>query len=195
MAKHAAAYWVSAPDVKTLPHHPQPEVALAGRSNVGKSSLLGMLLGQPSLVRVSRTPGRTQMLNAFTYGEQLVYVDLPGYGYAKLSHKERDRMGAMVQGYLTKRQELRGVLLLLDARRDEVSPLDRQVADEIMDAGRPLLLVVTKSDLLAKNVRLATIRRLEKSFGVQPGWSVACSSKTGEGKAELVARVRELCAG
>lgn len=187
-------YWTSGTKLDQLPPHGAVEVAFCGRSNVGKSSLLGMLLGSPRIVRTSRTPGRTQLVNLFNYGEDLVLADLPGYGYAKLSLQQRAQMHAMIGSYVRGREELRGVLLLLDARREEVAEQDRQMAAMAMEAGREVLLVATKSDLLGKNVRLNTLRRLEKSFGVPPGYTLACSSKTGEGKTELHARLRELAA-
>ena len=187
-----ASYWTSGAKLSQLPDHASCEIALCGRSNVGKSSLLGMLLGSPGLVRTSRTPGRTQLVNLFAYGEEFVFADLPGYGYAKLSLQQRAQMKGMVQEYVRRREPLRGVLLLLDARRDEVADHDKEMAAMAMDAGRQVLLVVTKSDLLAKNTRLGALRRLEKSFGVPPGWTLSCSSKTGEGKVELHARLREL---
>ena len=183
---------MSAPNEPGLSDHQLPEVALMGRSNVGKSSLLGMLLGAPSLVRTSRTPGRTQLLNLFHYGDKLAFMDLPGYGYAKLSHQERDRMARITHGYIVNRAPLKGVLLLLDARREEVSEADRQMAAFILKHDRPVLLVATKADLVPKNQRLAQQRRLEKSFGVPAGWSVMCSSKTHEGEKELWQRIHEL---
>lgn len=190
--KAQGRYWTSGTKLEQLPAHGAVEVALCGRSNVGKSSLLGMLLGSPRLVRTSRTPGRTQLVNLFNYGDELVLADLPGYGYAKLSLQQRAQMQAMVGSYVRHRPQLRGILLLLDARREEVAEQDRQMAALAVEAGRQVLLVVTKSDLLPNNVRLHTMRRLEKSFGVPPGWTLACSSKTGEGKGALHARLREL---
>lgn len=185
---------MSAPNEPGLSDHHLPEIALVGRSNVGKSSLLGMILGAPSLVRTSRTPGRTQLLNLFHYGDKLAFMDLPGYGYAKLSHQERDRMARITHGYMVNRAPLRGVLLLLDARRDEVSENDRQMAEFMLGHSRPVLLVCTKADLVPKNRRLGQQRRLEKSFGVAAGWSVMCSSKTHEGEGELWQRIDELLA-
>lgn len=183
---------MSAPNEPGLSDHQLPEIALVGRSNVGKSSLLGLLLGAPTLVRTSRTPGRTQLLNLFTLGEDMAFMDLPGYGYAKLSHQERDRMARIIHGYIVAREPLKGVLLLLDARRDDVSDNDRQMAAFMLKHNRPVLLVCTKADLVPKNRRLAQQRRLEKSFGVPAGWSVMCSSKTKEGVKELWQRIDEL---
>jgi GTP-binding protein len=183
---------MSAPDEPGLLKTPMPEVAIIGRSNVGKSSLLGMLLGAPSIVRTSRTPGRTQLLNLFTYGEDFTFVDLPGYGFAKLSIAERNRMARMTQRYLRDREALRGVLFLLDARREEVSQADRDVASFIIANKRPILIVATKSDLVPKNRQLGRQRALEKSFGVPAGWSVMCSTKTRQGEGELWRRIQEL---
>lgn len=188
-----ARFVLSAPAPSGLPPHDLPEIALIGRSNVGKSSLLSRLLGTQHLVRTSRTPGRTQLLNMFVHNEKVAYVDLPGYGYAKLSHTQRASMQRMIESYFTEREELSGVLLLLDARREEVSEADRKMAAFLLEQDRPVLLVATKADLLPKNSRLSTIRRLEKSFGVPSGWALVCSSKTADGQMELRARIDELC--
>jgi GTP-binding protein len=190
--KPQAHFILSAPNADGLPDHDVPEIALAGRSNVGKSSLLGMLLGAPSLVRTSRTPGRTQLLNLFSLGDQLAFVDLPGYGYAKLSHTERARLSQIMRDYLGNRSLLRGVLLLLDARREEVAESDKAMAQFMLERGRPVLLVLTKADLVPKNIRKNRQRRLERSFGVPEGWSIMCSSKTREGEGELWQRLDEL---
>lgn len=183
---------MSAPSHSGLADLNLPEVAFSGRSNVGKSSLVGTLMGHPSLVRTSRTPGRTQLLNLFVWDEALAVMDLPGYGYAKLSKTQRSSMSRMVQEYLGKREALRGVVLVLDSRRDEVSELDRHMITWVMRQHVPLLLALTKSDLVPKNRRIHQMRLLEKSLGVNPGFSIMCSSKSKEGLKELARRLFEL---
>lgn len=170
----------------------RPEVAFAGRSNVGKSSLIGALLRDPKLVRTSRTPGRTQLLNLFQY-ESLWVVDLPGYGYAKTSKVQRQALEVMIRNYLLRREGLAGVVQVIDARRDPVSDYDRSMVAWLLEAGRWVLLALTKIDLIPKNRRLARIRAIEKQLEVPAGSSVAVSARTGEGRDALYARLVELC--
>jgi GTP-binding protein len=187
-----ARFVASALDPKTLPVTGCAEVAFVGRSNVGKSSLLGLVLGQPKLVRTSRTPGRTQALNLFLSGDNLAVVDLPGYGYAKLSKDQRSRIERMVRNYLLQRRALCGVVLLVDARRQEVVDSDLAMAQWVTEAGRQLLLVVTKADLVPKNQLGNVVRSIEARFGVPRGTVLVCSAKTGQGRQELLALLLEL---
>jgi GTP-binding protein len=175
-----------------LPVLDGPEFALIGRSNVGKSSLLECLMGTRDLVRVSKTPGRTQLLNMFVCDEKCVLVDLPGYGFAQRSKAERSAMYAMVKAYFAQRDSLRGVLLLLDARREEVTEDDKMMAQWISEHHRPILVVVTKIDLIPKTKRLHQVRLIEKSLGVPYGMAQLCSAATGEGKAALMNHLMEM---
>lgn len=183
----------SAARVGTLPQLELPEFAFIGRSNVGKSSLLGMVLRRPKLVRTSRTPGRTQLINLFSFEDRMLLADLPGYGYAALSKEKRAAMQRMIHEYLEQRLQLRGVVQLLDARREEVSEEDRGVAEWVLAQGKQLLVVLTKIDLIPKNRRRHQAQLIEASLGVPRGCALTCSAETGEGRAELVARLGELC--
>lgn len=167
-----------------------PEIAFIGRSNVGKSSALGVLLRKPDLVRVSKTPGRTQLLNLFRFEGSTAFVDLPGYGYAKLSKSQKERLGAMVRDYLAEREGLSGVVLLMDARREGPSDDDRRVADWILEHDRPLLLVLTKIDQVPKNRRLHHTRRYERAFEVESGFAIPFSAATGEGREALLRQIQ-----
>ena len=143
-----ARFVQSARRVTQLPALGLPEVAFTGRSNVGKSSLIGRVLKQPRLVRTSRTPGRTQLLNLFVFDERVALMDLPGYGYAKLSKAARAEMDQMVQEYLAQRDTLCGVVQLVDARRLPVSPYDVYMAQFLHEALKTRLEVVeARSDL------------------------------------------------
>ena len=168
------------------------EVAFAGRSNVGKSSLLGAVLGQAKLVRVSRTPGRTQALNLFVRGDGLALVDLPGYGYAKLSKAKRSSLESMLRSYLRDRQALRGVVLLVDARRYEVSALDRAFAEWVTLGSPQLLVVITKADLVPKTRRRQVASVIEDGLGIPRGSALLCSAHSGDGVAELGACLSQL---
>ncbi len=195
MAKPRSAprFVASAPALVHLPDVGLPEVAFAGRSNVGKSSLIGMLLGQPGLVRSSRTPGRTQHLNLFVFEERLAVIDMPGYGYAKLSKAQRAHMQNLITTYLDGREALRGVVLVVDARREEASPLDVETATLVRERGIPLLVAVMKVDLIPKNRLRHQVSRIEASLGVGDV-TVSCSAVRGDGRRELLARLEELIA-
>jgi GTP-binding protein len=187
----ATRFVTSASKVAQLPEHDFPEFAVIGRSNVGKSSLLNALLKRTKLVRVSHTPGRTQLLNMFLFENDIALVDLPGYGYAQMSKQQRAQMQAMIAEYLAKRSGLYGVLQLFDARREEPSAEDRAVAEWIFEHNRQILVVLTKTDLIPKNQLKGRARAIEKAMGVPQDAALVFSSKTGVGCGELIARLRE----
>jgi len=167
-----------------------PELGLV--ENVGKSSLLGAVLGQPKLVRTSRTPGRTQALNLFVLDDVLAFVDLPGYGYAKLAKERRSELERMLRSYFETRRRPGGIVLLVDARRDEVSDLDQAFTGWVLRASLRLLVAVTKIDLVPKNRRGNVLKVIERGLGIPPGSALGCSSKTGEGVRQLVSSLFEL---
>ncbi len=149
----------SFPSVRAMPPGDLPEIAFAGRSNVGKSSCINALLNRRRAARVSQRPGRTQMLNLFTVDGVMRFVDLPGYGFAKVPLEVRRRWGPMVEGYLRRREALRLLVLLLDIRRDP-SPEDLAMARWLAGRRLPALLVVTKVDKIKRNARLRRMRTL-----------------------------------
>jgi GTP-binding protein len=134
-----------AADLKQLPDAGHPEVAFAGRSNVGKSSLVNALTGRKTLARTSHTPGRTQQLNFFLLGEKLYLVDLPGYGYAKVSKTQVKAWTKTVKSYLRGRPNLRRVCLLIDGRHG-IKPVDRELMDMLDEAAVSFQVVLTKCD-------------------------------------------------
>ena len=159
-----------------------PEVAFLGRSNVGKSSLLNSLLQRKGLARTSNTPGRTQSLNYFLINKRFYFVDLPGYGYARVSKAIRSSWGKMAQDYLAKREQLVLCIQLIDSRH-EPTEQDRQLFEWLRHYGKTQLIVATKSDKLSSNELRKSI---EKIGNILPGVStVSYSAVTGRGREEV----------
>ncbi|MDQ8164144.1 MAG: ribosome biogenesis GTP-binding protein YihA/YsxC [Gemmatimonadota bacterium] len=161
-----------------------PEVAFAGRSNVGKSSLLNTLVGRRKLARVSNTPGRTREVNFFKVNDAFVLADLPGYGYARASKELRAAWRPLIEGYLERSPMLRGVVLLIDARHDP-SPDDFAMREYLGDLGAPTLIALTKMDKLSTKEAAGRTQALARRFGVDEDQVVATSANTGRGRDEL----------
>lgn len=166
------------------PRWDRVEVALAGRSNVGKSSMLNALAGAKNLARTSRTPGRTRALNFFAVGDDLAIVDLPGYGFAKMARTEAARIASLMNDYLGQSERLVGLVLLVDARR---GPEREELDLATLAAGRgvKLIAVATKCDKLRRSERAAALARF-KLLGVEP---ILCSALDGEGIDDLRRRI------
>jgi GTP-binding protein len=174
----------SFPDATHRLDPPLPEIALLGRSNVGKSSLLNALFGRP-LAKISNTPGRTALINVFRL-PSMYLLDLPGYGFARVSHAERDRYRRLVKGLVEKRTTLAGILWLLDIRHDP-SPDDRAYAQILGDRGLPVLVAVTKGDKLPFAQRRRRLGELTRALALEDDQIQLTSSRTGEGIADLAA--------
>lgn len=171
-----------------------PEVAFAGRSNVGKSSLLNALVRRRSMARVSRTPGRTREINFFEVNGEFVLVDLPGYGYARVSKAARAAWRPLIEDYLRDTSALRGLVLLLDVRRDP-TPEDEQMLAFLAERGVPVLVAITKIDKLTTRTAAARVSHLTQSLGLEPDQVVPFSATTGAGRDELAAAVVDLVRG
>jgi GTP-binding protein len=170
-----------------LPDASLPEVAFAGRSNVGKSSLVNALTGRKTLARVSNAPGRTRQLNFFTLGERLMLVDLPGYGYAKAPRSEAKRWTDLTEAYLRGRPNLRRVCLLIDARRGVVDS-DRELMAMLDAAAVPYQAVLTKCDKLSQSQLARLTDALEgelSGHGAAAPRTIATSARAPSGIAEL----------
>jgi GTP-binding protein len=165
-----------------------PEVAFAGRSNVGKSSLLNQLVRRKRFARVSNTPGRTREINFFVVNRQFVLVDLPGYGYARLSKEKRAEWRPLIEGYLRHSPELRGIVQLLDVRHDPTRD-DTQMLAFLADLGVPTLFALTKIDKLGATKRTERIRTLMEELGASEEQVIPFSAVTGEGRDDLAAAV------
>ena len=168
------------------PEQTLPEVAVVGRSNVGKSSLLNMLVRRKAFARVSRTPGRTQEVNFFEVNRAFVIVDLPGYGYARVARSRRHEWQGLMDAYLRNTSQLRGVVALLDARRTP-SEDDLDMLDYLAELEIPALVAITKIDKLGKVERQASVSRIHIATGLDPEQTVPCSAHTGEGRSEIAA--------
>lgn len=181
-----AEFIASALDYSACPRWNRAEVALAGRSNVGKSSLLNALAQAKGLARTSKTPGRTRCLNFFTVGAALALVDLPGYGYARMGRAEAAKIAALMREYLRLRPNLGALAILIDARRGPEAE-EFELAAAVRGRGLDLIVVATKYDKLKNSERAAAIKR----FAPLESAPIACSALTGEGVERLRGRIRE----
>jgi GTP-binding protein len=170
-----------------------PEVAFIGRSNVGKSSLLNMLVRRKAFARVSRTPGRTQEVNFFGVNSQFILVDLPGYGFAKVSKSKRHSWQPLIEAYLRNTTQLRGLVLLLDVRR-QPSEEDLAMLDYLAELGIPTLVTITKIDKLSAKERAAQIDYIVKATGIDPEQAIPTSVHSNIGRDDLAQAVVDLIA-
>lgn len=170
-----------------------PELAFAGRSNVGKSSLLNKLVKRKAFARVSNTPGRTRELNFFRVNHQFVLVDLPGYGYAKVSKERRAEWRPLILGYLRRSPNLRGIVQLLDVRHDPTRD-DRQMFELLAETETPTIVVVTKIDKLKPGALKQRMHALSVQLEVEEAQMIPFSAVTGEGRDELAEAVVALVA-
>ncbi len=166
-----ARFLTSAAQLSQLPPPDRPELAFAGRSNAGKSSALNALCGRRQLARVSRTPGRTQLLNFFELAEGRI-VDLPGYGFARAPKSLREGWGELIEGYLAGRHCLRGLALVMDARHP-LTAFDRMMLGWAQDQGLPCHLLLTKADKLAGGAQRQTLRQVQRELPALHGRAAA----------------------
>ncbi len=182
---------ISAEFVKSAVWPPQyplatmPEIAFVGRSNVGKSSLMNTLVGRRKLAKTSNTPGRTQLINFFTVNGSISFVDLPGYGFAKVSQSIKKDWGDMMNAYLRERQNLAMVIFILDIRRDP-SKDDLSLRDWLEHYRIPYIPILTKADKVSNNQAIVRKKLIEKSLGTNAQKkTILFSAKTQKGKEEL----------
>jgi GTP-binding protein len=175
-------------------HYPEgnlPEIAFAGRSNVGKSSLINVLVNRKNLVRTSSTPGRTQLINFFNVNGTFTLVDLPGYGFAKVPLAVKKEWGPMMETYFAKRANLRGVVLIFDVRRTPVAE-DIQMLAWLGSYGIPALLVVTKCDKVSRNERGKQADIISRQLGVAKDDLCFFSALSKDGTEEIWQRIEGL---
>lgn len=178
-----------------LPKTDKPEIAFAGKSNVGKSSLINGLMNRKSLARTSSQPGKTQTINYYNVNDAMYLVDLPGYGYAKVSVKEKEKWGKMVENYLRTSQQLAAVFLLVDIRHDP-SANDKQMYEWIVYQGYEPMIIATKLDKLKRSQVPKHIKALREGLGLKPGTPVLpYSALTKQGREEIWSLMDELVEG
>jgi GTP-binding protein len=179
-----AEYIISAVKYSQYPPPLVPEIAVAGRSNVGKSSLINRFLGRRRLAKTGQTPGKTQTINFFNINDQWYLVDLPGYGYAKVPQTTKARWRRMMEEYFSRRKTLRGVVLLVDIRH-KPSPEDLIMMDMLGSFGYPVLVAATKADKIARSQRGHYLKVIAESLAVEADMIIPFSSKDQTGYEEL----------
>ncbi|WP_188453489.1 ribosome biogenesis GTP-binding protein YihA/YsxC [Virgibacillus oceani] len=175
---------ISAVSQKQYPSDQLPEIALAGRSNVGKSSFINKLINRKNLARTSSKPGKTQTLNFYKINEMFYFVDVPGYGYAKVSKKEREKWGGMMEEYFETRDTLKAVLLITDIRHEPTKD-DIQMYDFLKHFELPVVVIATKLDKIPKGKRDRHLKRTKETLQIEKGdILIPFSAESGEGKDE-----------
>ena len=192
MTKVRARFVTSAAQPSDFPPPSLPELAVVGRSNVGKSSLINALVGQDGLARTSRTPGRTRLANWFEIDGRFHLVDLPGYGYAQVHQAMRESWRPLIENYLEERKTLAGVLLLIDIRRG-VQDEELDFIPWLAERAHPVVVALTKADKLAKNKRALEVTRARHALGVKAD-PLAVSVSSNEGIDTLWRAVSRLVA-
>ena len=182
-------FLLSAAALRDLPADAGREVAFAGRSNAGKSSALNAVSGVSGLARVSKTPGRTRLLNLFEVGPGMRFVDLPGYGYAKVPEAERLRWGELLDGYLSSRRSLSGLILVMDVRHP-LTDFDRQLLEFAGPIQLPVHVLLSKADKLSRGAAASTLAQVRRELR---GWGTAqlFSAHSGQGVEEAQKRLAE----
>jgi len=183
----SADFFCSYSSLNGLPSDGRPEIVFVGRSNVGKSSLLNSLCARKGLAKTSSTPGKTRLINYFLINDNLYFVDLPGYGYAKVGHGERESWGKLLTDYVVKRDEIVLVVLLVDARHPGMGS-DREMMEFLDYCGRPFGIVLTKWDKL-KQAEKSKARRTIESCAANARFIVNYSSLSGAGRDKLLERL------
>lgn len=184
----SAKFVTSLASYGAFPGRGLPQIAIAGKSNVGKSSLINSLCRVKGLAKTSGTPGKTRLINVFLINENLHLIDLPGYGYAKVSKKQRDSWGDMMAAYFDTAEPLRGLLQLVDIRHEPTRD-DVQMVDYLREKGIPFQVVATKADKLSKAQRQRAVMQIALSLQVQPWEILPYSSENGEGRAALLSQI------
>ena len=184
----SAEYIKSSPDIKSAFVHSLPEIALIGRSNVGKSSFVNCLCSRKNLAKTSNTPGKTRLLNFYLINNSLVITDMPGYGYAKVSHSEQERWQKNFEIYLTSREQLRFVFHFVDGRY-EIQKNDIQMHEWLEYNKIPFFVIVNKTDGVKKIDLNKHLKIIRTEFDVEP---IVFSARTGVGRDQVFSLIQEI---
>lgn len=193
MPQSKAHFLTSANDPANWPDHDYKEIVVVGRSNVGKSSFINALLNQKSLAYVGSTPGKTQLLNFFLVDDRFCLVDVPGYGYAKLSKKQLESIGKMMEDYFSKRDNIDFVIVLIDARQGPTAD-DIDMIEYLQSKNRSILPIVTKIDKIPSTKQKPVLKKIAEQLGIEPEDLMAVSSLKKKGFDEVFERIEELIA-
>ena len=185
MTIRSARFILSLDRLRPFPGQGLPEIAMAGKSNVGKSSMINSVLGNSKLARISSAPGKTRLINFFKVNDQFWLVDLPGYGFAKAPKSERDRWAAMIEGYLQGSEHLKRVLHLVDIRHQPTRD-DQMMVEYLRHYDIPFTVVATKADKLSKAARGRSIPVICRTLAVQPWEVIPYSSEDGTGRERVL---------
>ncbi len=191
MVIRSAKFITSLAELKDFPGRGMPEIAIVGKSNVGKSSLINKVANNGKLARTSAEPGKTRLINLYELNRQLMLVDLPGYGFAKVSRDEKQRWAGMIEGYLSGSENIRLALQLVDMRH-KPSDDDVDMINYLRHYNMPVLVVCTKADKLSRNERNKAIPIISRTLAVQPWDIIPFSSVDGTGRDALLARLEAL---
>lgn len=169
-----------------------PEIALAGRSNVGKSSFINKMINRRNLARTSQKPGKTQTLNFYLINQEMCFVDVPGYGYAKVSKADREAWGRMIETYFLEREPLRGAILIVDMRHEPTKD-DIAMYDWFKHFEIPVIVIATKADKIPKGKRQKQLKQVKVTLNMDPDDTLlSFSAETGEGKDAVWQSIKKL---
>lgn len=186
-----AEFIISVADADKIAEYGLPEIAIAGKSNVGKSSFINFFTGQKKLARTSSEPGRTRLLNYFRINDDFILVDLPGYGFARVSDKEKGKWAKLIDTYLLESKYLRHVLVLLDIRH-EAGEHDKMLVKFLYHHNIPFTIIATKADKLSRSAQMKAKRELSSSIGVGVEDVILTSSLSAQGRDEVEKRIKQI---
>ena len=169
-----------------------PEVAFAGKSNVGKSSMINKLTNRGKLARTSATPGKTRLINVFQINQEINFIDLPGYGFAKVSKTEKESWGRMMQNYFATTEDLCHVFHLVDIRHEPTTE-DKEMNLFLRQSGIPFTVIATKADKISRGARMKHIAPICRALAVQPWQVIPFSSEDGTGMDDILNKIEEVC--
>ena len=169
-----------------------PEVAFAGKSNVGKSSMINKLTNRGKLARTSATPGKTRLINVFQINQEINFIDLPGYGFAKVSKTEKESWGRMMQNYFATTEDLCHVFHLVDIRHEPTTE-DVEMNVFLRQSGIPFTVIATKADKISRGARMKHIAPICRALAIQPWQIIPFSSEDGTGRDDILNKIEEVC--